>query len=272
MSLRRIIRPEPKGGGIFLTPTFKRPKKTTVLVGLVHYGPLHPRLSSSISNIKQNSHHDIRVAHHQSALVEKGRNYMVTLLKEINFEWLLFIDDDTLFPDGLNPSDAPSALDNLLRHQQQVVSGLAVVRTPPCKPVIYNWGDPSPNFPLAGAQIIMEGLDQDRLIRCDMTGAAFLLINRSVFEKLEQAEPVKMTRPGGRVIEYQEQPFAHLPGMGEDWAFFWRCKEAGIPIYCDTSFALGHVGERVYTIADWFAYKEAAEMEGQDGAITVIGG
>jgi len=237
-------------------------KRHKVLIGLCYYTHLHPKMAGLLSNMVMNSRHKINVWHQSGALVDHARNACRKKLAETKDDWLLFIDADSMFSDGVSSYPVPSGLDMLLRHGKPIVGALTVTRKPPCYPVIYKWIDRKDYR--KGCSWIIDGIDKGDLVECDAMGAAFLLIHRDVFEKIDENSTVTFTRPNGLKIEHKEQPFDHIPGLGgEDWSFYWRAMEQGFQPFCDTEIPMGHIGERIFTINDWMAYKEAREEEGQ---------
>lgn len=75
------------------------------------------------------------------------------------------------------------------------------------------------------------------LVRVAATGAACLLVHRSVFEKL----PAPWFGPGSLCGE----------PLGEDITFALAAGNAGFPIHVATDVAVGHVKPRSYGVADW---------------------
>ena len=130
-------------------------------------------------------------------------------LKE-NYEWLLFIDSDCAPPaDGL---------ERLLLHNVEIVGG-----------VVLTWKDGAP-VPVAlrrkgegYAPHYGTGLEE-----VDVITMAFTLIHRSVLEAL----------PLGSFA--WEDCTDGTDGLGEEFVFCERAKEAGFKIFCDYSLLVGH--------------------------------
>jgi len=76
---------------------------------------------------------------------------------------------------------------------------------------------------------------RDTLTRCDATGSACILIHRSVFEKVRESYGPEWTSWYSRVIN----PATGVL-VGEDLSFCLRLKQAGIPVYVDTSVHTTH--------------------------------
>jgi hypothetical protein len=97
---------------------------------------------------------------------------------------------------------------------------------------------------------------QGAMIKVGATGAAFMLIHRSVFIRMSQPWPNGFgTTPDGRKNPY---PWFNEGGTdksgnpyGEDTAFCMKAQAAGFPIHVNTDVRVGHVktyelNERVY--------------------------
>jgi GT2 family glycosyltransferase len=78
----------------------------------------------------------------------------------------------------------------------------------------------------------------DSLIKCDATGAAFLLVHRSVFEKLKAEDPDRY------FWAFEEQEFVWGDGdrapMGEDTTFCLRAMLAGFPCHVHSAIQPKH--------------------------------
>jgi hypothetical protein len=91
------------------------------------------------------------------------------------------------------------------------------------------------------------------------TGAAFLLIHRSVLTKMGEI--------------YRESPYPwFLEGsvykgtkFGEDWAFCMRAIEAGFKIHVHTGVKIGHVKPQVLDEDAWLAFKAQKNAVGEAG-------
>jgi hypothetical protein len=76
------------------------------------------------------------------------------------------------------------------------------------------------------------------------TGAACLLMHRTVLEKVRDAEHAK----GNHAYEwFMESTFNGFP-CGEDVTFCHRVNALGIPVFVDTGVPLGHV--KTYTLTE----------------------
>jgi GT2 family glycosyltransferase len=75
----------------------------------------------------------------------------------------------------------------------------------------------------------------DAVVRVSATGAACLLIHRSVLET------VRETAGDPAAPWFRETPVAPMSLMGEDMTFCLRCAAAGIPVHVHTGIKAGHM-------------------------------
>ena len=138
------------------------------------------------------------------------------------YQWVMFLDDDVIPPNDV--------FARLVRHSQDVVSGLYYRRQEPICPVAMKLDDKGV------AQWVTQWSPPECLLDVDLVGAGCLLIHRRVLEgmpapwfewEIGKAEPVT---PRGR------------GAMSEDFAFCMNAKRAGFRVCLDTSIRCEHVG------------------------------
>lgn len=138
------------------------------------------------------------------------------------FQWVLFLDDDVIPPGDV--------FSRLLRHGQDVVSGLYYRRQEPICPVAMKLDDKGQ------AQWVTNWSPPDSLLEVDLVGAGCLLIHRRVLEA--------MPRPWFEWEIGKSEPA--IPrgrgAMSEDFTFCMNAKRAGFKIHLDTSIRCEHVG------------------------------
>ena len=159
--------------------------------------------------------------------------------------WLWMVDDDMTF-------DADT-LDRLIdvadRDERPVVGGLCFAgeRGIFIRPTIYRFinaaGDIEPVF----------DYPRDALAKVDATGAACLLIHRSVLERM--AEVFGNTERGRSPYPWFVEGMASTTGSsyGEDIAFCLRLHHLGIPLHVHTGV---HVGHLKTTVLDEGAFED----------------
>jgi hypothetical protein len=144
-------------------------------------------------------------------------------------EAVLFVDSDILF----NPADALY----ILRRPEPVVAGIYAQK---------RYGHVNCDLPESVEQIKVgtKGQDYEALA----VGAGFLRIRAEAFQKIiEHHDLPCCTRHSGAVWPFflpmtVQEPSGEWTYMGEDYAFCWRCRAAGIPIILDTRIRLFHLG------------------------------
>lgn len=164
--------------------------------------------------------------------------------------WLLFVDDDMSFD-----KDAIGQLVSSYHRIKEEVSepvmvgGLCVRRYPPYQPTIFQTQDY-----VNGPFNYLEDWEGADVVEADATGSAFVLIEEDVFGAIM----------GGPFPSYEDRlgltpwPFYEWIGtMGEDLRFCLKAKAAGCRIFVDTRVRIGHVGEKIFDITDfWHAVSE----------------
>jgi GT2 family glycosyltransferase len=154
-------------------------------------------------------------------LIEEARNGLTAEVLTTNCTHLLWIDDDMTFK--------PDSLMRLLAHAKPIVGGLCFSRHFPYHPVLGR------RLPEWCAREIPYGFvyqyPPDALLEVDVTGAAFLLVERQVLD---------------RMFEKCGRNWFTKRKFSEDWSFCERAKELGFPIYVDTGTKLGHIGKFLF--------------------------
>lgn len=152
---------------------------------------------------------------------------------EGGFTHLMVLDDDMDFP--------PDALHRLLAWKQPVVTVNYCMRTWPPFPVMKDFakeGDP-PLYQAGGRPFFIAD-DETGLRPFYRAGMGVFLCETEVFTRIGEKPWFPMHWMKGHVEEYE----------GNDYAFYRKCMEAGIPLYCDTwlSRQIGHNGYQRYTL------------------------
>lgn len=220
---------------------FGTTKPGTVVAAYLHAG-----------DVSHSFHHSCRnlwiwdVTHHQrvtgfiaqecgAGRITDGRNTAVHRFLATDSEWLLFVDADMGFePDAVDqlvavadPERRP-VVGALCFGQRRGAAGPAGSVRLQQFPTIYQW--------VMGAGISgcapMHEYPPNALVECDGTGAAFLLIHRSVFERMRESYPEP--RPWFDEMIQQGRPF------GEDLTFCWRLRELDIPLHVHTGVQTSH--------------------------------
>ena len=183
----------------------------------------------------------------QGSQLPLQRNEAVMRMKG---DWLLMIDDDMVFA-----KDVIGALVSTYHQLKEtvkepfMVGALCVRRYEPYQPTLFKAVDPQ-----KGPFNFLEDWEGADIVEVDATGAAFVLVEEDVFSAVM----------GGPLPSYDERlqlkpwPFFEWVGtMGEDLRFCMKARNAGCRVFVDTRIRIGHVGQKVYDITDfWHAVAE----------------
>lgn len=207
--------------------------------------------------------HDRRISHWNAVScgtggLIAGRTKSVTDFLAGDEDWLLVIDSDMGFE--------PDALDQLLAAahptERPIVGGLCFAQKEiapdpsygfRCEPrvTIFDWVALEEGGP---KRFVGRGhYPVNTLVRCAGTGMAFVLVHRSVFEKIaEQHGPTWFDRIPGSDGEL----------LGEDISFCLRAGSAGFPLFVHTGVKTTHMKTVWLSETDywrWFPAPPAAE-------------
>ena len=134
---------------------------------------------------------------------------------------LLFLDADMMF--------GREAIYKLIEHDLDVVAGNYNVRKDPTS---QNPGGTTIKMMVDG-QIVSTTEIPDSLFKCYAAPTGFMLIKLDIFKKLKKPY----------FVEWETEDGIHTT---EDIEFCKRANDAGIDIYCDPSFKIGHIGSTAY--------------------------
>ena len=194
-----------------------------VAVGIPSGDLIHADFAMCLVNLTLTSvYNGIQVAiiNQKSSVIEMGRAKLVDSAKDINADYLLFLDSDMMFP--------PNLLVELLNQQKsenkKVICCDAVRRRAPFTQVVKD---------MKGKPIDYNANPQ-RLIEVKAGTSAVQLIDMSVFDLVKR--PYFLVTWNNEEQEY----------LGEDFYFTQRLKKHGIPMYCDTflSRQIVHIGNQ----------------------------
>ncbi len=201
-----------------------------------------------------------------SGWIASARNWVTSEFMKSDSDWLLFSDSDMGW--------APYALTRLLSVAKNdgfkpIVGGLCFSlsitdwdpetngETFECFPTIGIWNKNDAGE-ILGYRYVLE-YDKDAVLKVDSSGAAFLLIHRSVFEKIG---------PDGWWTPLEIPDGA--PGMAgraffsEDISFFVRLSEAGIPFWIDTATRTAHDKGGVHVTEKTWELQQALKKAAAD--------
>jgi hypothetical protein len=214
----------------------------SILISLPCYGGLvNEKTTTSLFNlgkllVRNNIDHGIMTVANES-LITHGRSRIANFfVNNTEFEYLFCLDADVAF--------SPEDMLKLYSYQKPIVSASYPMKTLPIRHC-YELYNP---VKLCGNLVKIGGI-----------GMGFVLIHRSVFEKLNRYYSELKYFPGLNSSNYpitekeyhnSYHYFAEMNKegkyLGEDMSFFHRVSDIGYDVWMDTSIELQHIGSHVF--------------------------
>ena len=214
----------------------------SILISLPCYGGLvNEKTTTSLFNlgkllVRNNIDHGIMTVANES-LITHGRSRIANFfVNNTEFEYLFCLDADVAF--------SPEDMLKLYSYQKPIVSASYPMKTLPIRHC-YELYNP---VKLCGNLVKIGGI-----------GMGFVLIHRSVFEKLNRYHSELKYFPGLNNSNYpitekeyhnSYHYFAEMNKegkyLGEDMSFFHRVSDIGYDVWMDTSIELQHIGSHVF--------------------------
>jgi hypothetical protein len=165
-----------------------------------------------------------------------GRTQLVRSFLEGEAEWLFMIDSYMTFE--------PDTLERLLEPDKPIIGGLCFgIREGQVFPTLF--------VEREGETYNALDWPEDTVTKVDATGAACLLVHRSVFEKMATEYPMPVPWFADEIL-----PSGLL--RGEDITFCHRARGLGFPIYVHTGVKVGHVKQIVITEENYVRSRSSA--------------
>lgn len=190
---------------------------------------VHSRFMTSLLGMRRvgEIHYDFKL----SSLIYDSRNQIAVDAIENEADRVMWLDSDILFePDLMERLSAD--MDTGL----PFVSALYFKRSGKPEPVLYeNIEPPQPNPETGILQMqihpYFDYAAQEEIFPVDGCGFGACMMSTEVIKQ---------------VWDKHGPPFAPFPWAGEDISFCYRLKLLGIPVYCDRTIQVGHIGNHVY--------------------------
>jgi len=214
----------------------------TVHVTYVHPGTVYEPFMMSLISAFKYSDRVLGATGSTNARQEFARNSNVEEFLAGEAEWMLQIDTDMTF--GI------TAIDDLMEAAEEagakIAAGLCFIYNMDKNqvlPNIFMWNEEDRDYDL------VKDYEEDTRFYCDATGAAFLLIHRSILEQLD--------------FPWHENHQKHPDtgkSMGHDISLCHRIrKETGEPILYCADIKIGHIKRFVVNEDTYKAYREAVD-------------
>lgn len=186
-----------------------------------------------------------------SPRIASARNEIVGKFLESSADWLFMVDADMVF--------APDVVDKLVESAEEsnvkIMGGLAFVYHKASGKV-----EPTLKILTSSDPIQFEPAWQfppDAVVKVDATGAACVLIHRTVFEDVE-------LKHGKSQYTWFAESEKDGQEFGEDVTFFLRAKSCGHSVYVNTGIEFGHMKSRPLTLDDYVAYRQSLKEDGDE--------
>lgn len=227
----------------YLTPDIGNAHFQIALNAMLHY---------DAGNSQRIHRHGDVVSHISGPRVAAGRNHLVEafLHHPKRPEWLLMLDSDMVFQPTL-ADELVAAADPV---SAPIVGGLCFAggRSGQVRPTI---GVLTNNDPVE-FEIIWD-YPADSMVAIDWTGAACLLIHRSVLDDLGQQYE-------GRAHKWFAESEYGEKDYGEDVTFCLRSRKAGYPVHVHTGIKVGHMKMQVVDEETYLTYRRGITAMGED--------
>lgn len=153
------------------------------------------------------------------SLIYDARNQLAYKAVTGGFDRVLWLDSDMTFE-----ADLFKRLSARVDAGAEYISGIYFTRKSPIQPVIYKTVGLDGDTPKA---ISYTDYPQDSIFEAQGTGFGAVMMTADLIR---------------RVSDKFGLPFSPIIGFGEDLSFCLRVAELGIPMFCDSSIKLGHLG------------------------------
>lgn len=204
-----------------------------------------------------------------------ARNQVAAQMVTSDCDWLLWVDTDMGFDaDALDkllmvadPVARPVVGGLCFAARQYAHDGMNGYWTRP-QPTLYDWKD----NPDGGSGFVITPMyPVNALMQVSATGSAFILIHRSVFERIaETVIPGTAEKIGAAWYDRTPAPNGEL--LGEDISFCVRANLAGIPVHVHTGVRTSHYKAQWLQEKDhWRSYNPPPATERTAVIVPVLG-
>lgn len=196
-------------------------KKKTVYIGIPTFKDLPFEFVLSLVDMitHASKHYKVLTGFCNRTFRNIARETLIETMLETKADYLLFLDDDMVFP--------KDTIEKLAKHDVGVVSALAFGRKDPYQACALNMCYRADSDLVAEEYLHIVNWPENTLLKVGATGLACTLIKREVLEAI------------GKYSCTSKE------GAGEDVEFMRQCRDKGYDIYVDTGLTIGHLGDRL---------------------------
>lgn len=224
---------------------------TKVLIAIPSGDSIPVMTVSCIMNLEREPQDEFQIM--TGSLVYNSRTHLVNAaLADNSFTHVLFIDSDMTFP--------PDTLNRLIERDKDVVTCICFGRVFPFLPCAYKRVRKG-GAKKSGTKIPIDvTADMPELFQVDGCGSAMILIKTEVFTLMYE-----------KIGKWYEPQW----NLGEDLAFTERLKALNIPVWCDSTIPIGHIGQAVcgketYLSANKGKIERQSFREGMQHAVDIM--
>ena len=206
-------------------------KELKVLVGIPCMETVHANFAQSLVGlaVPNGTLYDFAIG----SLIYDARNHIVYDAINQEADLILWLDSDMVFSQDL----FVKLVNAMNLTKADIVTGLYFTRKTPITPVIYSRLETEREGDMIRiCKDTYMDYPKDQLFPIHACGFGACLTTVDICKK---------------VIAQHPSPFAPLPGMGEDMSFCYNAREAGGRIYCDSRIKLGHIGNWMFSEAEY---------------------
>jgi len=189
-------------------------KKTRVYIAIPTTGTIRVELMFFLLNLDKD--YDVKIDHTNGGFIPDNRNLLVDRFLKSGYEWLLFIDSDTL---------PPFDVLEMTKNGKDICSGIYFQwKKNKLIPLVYK----NDKNDFHDYYKVFNEVSEEEVVEVDGVGAGCLLIHRKVFKAIEKPY---------FLFEYDENG---LVALGEHFYFCRKAHEAGFKAWVDRSKVCSH--------------------------------
>lgn len=198
------------------------------------------------------SKHEIEVYYSRGQQITQNSQEICRRVLDKGFDYLLYTGDDIIFP--------PWALDRMIDHDVDFVSGVCTWATPPYWPVAIKMQNDEPRYFLITRNMVQ----QNALVELDMVGSGFIVVKRKVLEAVVNLMNDKVYRSIPKEYRWLA-PVPFFPvtfnydknyTLSSDYSFCHMARKAGQRIFMDCGIVCRHRFEGEFDIEDHWEHTE----------------
>lgn len=211
-----------------------------VLLGWVDPGQVDSQFASGVMSVLLHKQYTgegpfFNINHNIGTQIHTQRQGVINVWKQSGIDWLLWVDSDIV----ITPQLFLKLWEVADKKDRPVVSGIYFISferigsLPSIVPCVFKEDENGEIRPL-------HPLPDNEVVQIRHAGMGFLLMHKSILEKLEKFYPDE--KYFDVEAPTKENPF----GKGEDVAFFEKLNGAGIPIFAHTGAIANHAKKFIF--------------------------